>query len=50
MISIQRLNMDDAMLPIESVFVGGIGGSSITPEQDIEVGQNAIDHLLENRT
>ena len=35
---------------IDGVFVGGIGASSGTPQQDMEVVQSGIDFLLEKRS
>lgn len=35
---------------IDGVFVGGIGASSGTPQQDMEVAEGGINHFMEHRT
>jgi uncharacterized protein GlcG (DUF336 family) len=34
---------------VDGVFVGGIGASSGTPQQDMDVAQAGLDHFLANR-
>ncbi len=36
-------------IQVEGQFIGGIGASSGTPQQDMEVAQAGIDHFLANK-
>ena len=46
-----RMSSVGGGIPVEvdGEFVGGIGASSGTPQQDIEVAQGGLDYFLQNR-